>query len=97
MIRYSQWYTALVLGDFDRFNVVGDLQLDGGLSVESLNGFQLTGGMQFVFANIAGHAAFTGGFYQNASENDIPSRVRLLPHHLPVGARSPFDAQTRSH
>ncbi len=56
------------LGEFDRFQIVGDLQLDGALSVGMLDGFNLAGGMEFQIANVQGS---TSGVFDNLSEGDL--------------------------
>ncbi len=59
---------GLELGDYDRFNIAGNLSILGSMSVEMWNGFELGSGMSFLIADIGGTRS---GVFAGLGEGDL--------------------------
>ena len=59
---------GLQLGEYDRFNIIGDLSLGGDLMVDLIDGFSLTGDQQFLIADVGGSLL---GQFDGLNEGDL--------------------------
>ena len=67
--------TLIELGgadEFDRLMIGGDFLVDGELQIELLDGFQLTQGQEFLFAEIDGERS---GYFEGLAEGGLVDRI----------------------
>lgn len=77
---------GLALGEYDRFNIAGNLNILGSMSVEMWNGFQLSPGMSFLIADIGGSRTGTfAGFGEGALVGNFGGQDLFISYALGNG------------